>query len=116
MKTPKDITTINNNINNNVDEWFFIAQNELRFETKNFDIDVDYQSEDENDIDNNIDTSEFVFACGGGEHYIIFKNERSFNDNKSDFILRNSFIYIDIDKPIHLSESIGFVLNFDTDC
>jgi lipocalin len=95
------------------DEWFFIAENELRFETKNFDIDVNYQSEDENDID----TSEFVFACGGGEHYVIFKNEKSFNDNNSDFILNGkSYIYyIEIDKPIHLTESICFVLNFDND-
>ncbi len=95
-------------------EWFFIAENELRNETKNFDIDVNYTDDADmiDDVDV-IDTSEYVLAVGGGEHYVIFKNNDMFNKNKSDFLCGKSFTYINVDEPIYLSESIAFVIEFE---
>lgn len=86
----------------NFDEWYFIAEKELRNITKNFDIDVDV----DDGFDDN-DHTECVTAAGGMEHYVIFKDNTSYEKNKSMFD-RDSIIQIKQDKPIQLSTAIAF--------
>ena len=109
MYTRKHIaTTINQFINEqsqSFDEWYFVAEKELRNTTKNFDIDVDLE-----DIKENKDC-DFVMAAGGMEHYIIFKDMESFEKNKKDYL--DGYMYIEEDKPIKLSTAIAFRINFE---
>jgi hypothetical protein len=91
-------------------DWFFEAENALRNATLNFDIDVDIHNENEND---EIDTSEYVIAMGGMEHYVIFKDNDSFEKNKTMFI-ESVCGNIDENEPIQLDDDfIAFKLNFD---
>jgi hypothetical protein len=87
-------------------DWYFIAENSLRLMTENFDLDIDLDNEHDKHY------VHYVMAVGGMEHYIIFKNEKSLNKYKSDFI--GGFRFIDLYKPINLVNGyIAFLIEFE---
>ena len=89
-------------------EWFFLAENELRNATGNFDLDVEFIDE----FDEVIETFEYVTAIGGMENYVIFKNKQTFYKNKGVFMNTDDG-NINVTEPIKLSHGIAFKLYFN---
>jgi hypothetical protein len=98
---------------NNTIDWCFEMERQLRNFTKNFDLDAEiYDYEDGEEVELPIDKIGYLMISGGMEHYVVFKDGASLDNNKGDFSA-DSYMYINLDEPINLDGGIAFKIDFD---
>ncbi len=96
-----DILT-QNKANNYKEPWYIQAENDIRNETKNFDLDYETQGKF---------TASYVEFRGGMQQYVLFRSLKAFGKYKHHY--KNTVGTIDETKPIKVGKYLAFLIEFD---